>query len=75
MKVGDLVEYIPWHNNFETPIRGLVLQVDGQPDCYIDPASNSVCNIRVRWFDHMNSQRDWYTQQELLVISKCMDSK
>ncbi len=74
MKAGDLVEYIPWHNNFETPIRGLVLQVDGQPDCYND-ASNNVCNIRVRWFDHANSQRDWYTQQELLVISKCMDSK
>jgi hypothetical protein len=70
MKAGDLVEYIPWHNNFETPIRGLVLQVDGQPDCY-----SNVCNIRVRWFEHMNSQRDWYTQEELSVISKCMDSK
>lgn len=70
MQPGDLVEYIPWHNNFETPIRGLVLQVDGQPDCY-----SSVCNVRVRWFDHMNSQRDWYTQEELSVISKCTDLK
>ncbi len=70
MKVGDLVEYIPYYLNPETAIRGLILQVDDQPDGYSD-----TCNIRVRWFDHMNSQRDWYAQQELTVISKCTDLK
>ena len=70
MKVGDLVEYIPYYLNPETAIRGLVLQVEGQPEGY-----NNTCNIRVQWIDHMHSQRDWYAQQELTVISKCTDLK
>ena len=70
MKVGDLVEYIPYYLCPETAIRGLVLQVEGQPECY-----GNTCNIRVRWFDHTDSQRDWYAQQELTVISKCTDSR
>ena len=70
MKPGDLVEYIPYYLSPETAIRGLVLQVDDQPDGY-----DNTCNIRVRWFDHTNSQRDWYAQQELTVISKCTDLK
>ena len=69
MKPGDLVEYIPYYLSPETAIRGLVLQVDDQPH------SLGECNIRVRWFDHMNSQRDWYAQQELTVISRCTDLK
>ena len=70
MKPGDLVEYIPYYLSPETAIRGLVLQVDDQPDGY-----DNTCNIRVRWLHHMNSQRDWYAQQELTVISKCTDLK
>ena len=70
MKPGDLVEYVPYYLSPETAIRGLVLQVEGHPEDY-----NNTCNIRVRWFDHTNSQRDWYNQKELSVISKCTDSK
>ena len=69
MKPGDLVEYIPFSLRPQ-PVRGLVLQVDDQPDGY-----DNTCNIRVRWFDHTDSQRDWYAQEELSVISKCTDLK
>ena len=69
MKPGDLVEYIPFSLRPQ-PVRGLVLQVDDQPGGY-----DNTCNIRVRWFDHTDSQRDWYAQQELAVISKCTDLK
>lgn len=69
MKPGDLVEYIPFSLRPQ-PVRGLVLQVDDQPDGY-----DNTCNIRVRWFDHTDSQRDWYAQEELTVISKCTDLK
>ena len=70
MKPGDLVEYVPYYVSPETAIRGLVLQVEGTSIDHVN-----TCNIRVRWFHHMNSQRDWYNQKELTVISKCMDSK
>ena len=70
LKLGDLVEYIPYYLNPETAIRGLILQVEGQPEGY-----SNTCNIRVRWFDHTDSQRDWYAQDELTVISKCMHLK
>ena len=70
MKPGDLVEYIPHYISPEKAIRGLVLQVDDQPDGY-----DNTCNTRVRWVDHMNSQRNWYAQQELTVISNCTDLK
>ena len=69
MKPGDLVEYVPYYLSPETAIRGLVLQVEGQP------SGLETCNIRVRWFDHTSSQRNWYAQQELTVISKCTDLK
>ena len=69
MKPGDLVEYIPCYLSPETAIRGLVLRVDDQHGL------SHTCNIRVRWFDHTDSQRDWYAQQELAVISKCTDLK
>ena len=74
MKPGDLVQYVPSAiEAFDNPFihYGLVLKVDDQPAGY----KRDVCNIRVRWFDHTDSQRDWYAQEELTVISKCTDLK
>ena len=72
MKPGDLAQYVPSAiEAFDSPFihYGLVLRVDDQHGL------SHTCNIRVRWFDHTDSQRDWYAQQELTVISKCTDLK
>ena len=60
MKVGDLVKY---NDKYTTDLLvGIVLQVDS------DDAFYTGAPYRVRWFDHLASQRDWYEPGELVLL-------
>ena len=63
MKVGDLVKY---NDKYTTGLLiGIVLQVSDEQE------GNFACSdVRVRWIDHLDSQRDWYDLEELILLCK-----
>lgn len=60
--VGDLVSYINDAYPTEDSV-GLVLKVD-------PPSYEVFSRIKVRWTDHLDSNRDWYREDELEIISE-----
>ena len=63
MKVGELVKY----HNSAYPARsiGIVLEITDEGPCLTDN-SYVPYPYRVRWTDHHQSQRDWYSKEELV---------
>ena len=62
MKVGDLVKFREkyWHPDDSYAVVGLVLEHD---PCDMN------CNYRIRWSNHLESQRVWYSFEELIVLN------
>ena len=59
MKVGDLVKY---NDKYTTGLLvGIILEID-------DEFGWSNAPYRVRWSDHMDTQRDWYQPNELILL-------
>ncbi len=59
MKVGDLVKY---NNDYTTDsLVGVILEI-------LTDSNWAHAPYRVRWSDHVDSQRDWYHVEELTLL-------
>jgi len=60
MKVGDLVRYR--HHGHRRIEVGLVIGIES------NRAKAGRVPYRVRWVDHCISERDWYSEEELIKL-------